>query len=111
MNINDLADEVHRNAEKHGFHGTTNFDEYLANMCNNLHGEVTELWDAHRSDKLYAFCDKAPKCNLTCVEEELADIVIRTLDLARQLGVNIEQAVLAKHEYNKTRPFKHGRKN
>jgi NTP pyrophosphatase (non-canonical NTP hydrolase) len=44
------------------------------------------------------------------IPSELADIVIRVLDIAARKGIDIEKAILEKHEYNKTRPYKHGGK-
>lgn len=41
---------------------------------------------------------------------ELADAVIRIGDLAHLVGGDLEAAVAEKHEYNRTRPYKHGRK-
>ena len=82
-----------------------------------MHAEITELWDAFRSDTQYQLCDKAAKMQdlgltpLDCTEEELADIIIRALDVSQRLGVNIVEALNSKHEYNKTRPYKHGKKN
>lgn len=46
----------------------------------------------------------------TAVEEELADAVIRIADLCGARGWRLGAAVAAKHAYNKTREFKHGRK-
>jgi NTP pyrophosphatase (non-canonical NTP hydrolase) len=40
---------------------------------------------------------------------ELADAIIRLLDLARSLGIDISQEVALKMAYNETRPHKHGR--
>lgn len=40
---------------------------------------------------------------------ELADAIIRILDLAGACGVDIEALVEEKHNYNK-RPFRHGNK-
>lgn len=40
---------------------------------------------------------------------ELADIIIRTLDMAGAYGIDIERAVREKIVYNATRPAKHGR--
>ena len=84
--------------------------------CNNIHNEVSELHEAWRNNKLNKLCDKSKKMiklgikPLTCAEEELADIVIRALDNSRQYGIDIESAILRKHEYNKYRPFRHGGK-
>ena len=41
---------------------------------------------------------------------ELADIMIRILDLCSALGLDIEKAIEMKHKYNKTRPYRHGGK-
>ena len=116
--LNEIADAVHENAKAKGFH---DFNEpesvFIANQCNNLHGEVTELWDAYRAGNENMPCDKSPKMMalgitpLNCNEEELADIIIRALDISRRLNIDILEAIISKHEFNKTRPFKHGKKN
>ena len=41
---------------------------------------------------------------------ELADIVIRCFDMADAFGIDLEAAILEKHEFNKTRPYLHGKK-
>ena len=41
---------------------------------------------------------------------ELADIMIRTLDLCGALDLDIEEVIRVKHEYNKTRSHRHGGK-
>lgn len=41
---------------------------------------------------------------------ELADAIIRILDLSEWLGIDMEALVQQKHEYNKTRPWRHGSK-
>lgn len=115
--LNELADAVHENAIDHGFHPVESIPIFIANQCNNLHGEVTELWDAFRAGKEEETCDKGEKLlelNLrvmTCQEEELADIIIRALDVSRRLQIPIVECINAKHEYNKTRPYRHGKKN
>jgi hypothetical protein len=108
---------VHENAKNKGFHPRQDTRDFMANQCNNLHGEVSELWDAWRAGKEFHPCDKAEKMTalnlypLNCTEEELADVIIRALDLSARLGIDIDRAVLAKHEYNKTRPILHGKLN
>lgn len=42
--------------------------------------------------------------------EELADIIIRTLDLAAHFGINIEQEMVNKMLVNEQRPKMHGKK-
>lgn len=115
--INEVADAVHLLAWKAGWHSNDeNEDAFVERMCNNLHDEVSELHEAWRNNELREPCDKAGKMAeagllpLTCLEEELADIVIRVFDNARKLGVDIRSAIERKHKFNKTRSFRHGGK-
>ena len=117
-NLDNIADMVHQNAVEKGFHDPEETElAFMANQCNNIHAEVTELWDAYRAGIEGDFCDKAVKMielnlqPLTQKEEELADIIIRALDVSRHLRIDIVGAINAKHAYNKTRPHKHGKKN
>lgn len=42
------------------------------------------------------------------IKEELADIIIRALDMAAYWGYDIDKAVKDKMEKNKSRPYRHG---
>jgi NTP pyrophosphatase (non-canonical NTP hydrolase) len=44
------------------------------------------------------------------IPAELADCIIRILDYCGKEGIDIEEAVKIKHQYNKTRPYRHGGK-
>lgn len=115
--LNEIADAVHANAREKGFHddGLTN-EQFLERHCMLLVGEVAELHEALRKGEASMPCDKAEKMfnagmpPLTCAEEELADVIIRALDISRRLGINIHGAIQAKHAYNTTRPHMHGKK-
>ena len=63
-----------------------------------IHTEVSEAIEAVRIEDEYNFVD------------ELADIVIRTLDLADILEIDIEQAILNKLEVVANREYRHGGK-
>ena len=41
---------------------------------------------------------------------ELADAVIRVMDYCQDVGIDLEEAIRLKNEYNKTRPYRHGNK-
>lgn len=109
MHIKHIAEAVHQNAKAKGFHPPgQSIGEYIKGTVANIHGEVSELWEAYRKGNLHKPCDKP--CGLTCAEEELADIVIRAFDTAERLEIDIEAAILKKHEYNVSRPHLHGGK-
>lgn len=63
-----------------------------------IHSEVTEALEAVRHNDRQNFT------------EELADIVIRILDLAGGMGINIDQAVVDKMNANAKRSHRHGGK-
>jgi NTP pyrophosphatase (non-canonical NTP hydrolase) len=111
------AEAVHTLAKSKGWHDPPQTeDAFVERICNNLHDEVSELHEAWRNGKLHSDCDKADKMiaaglgTMTYLEEELADIIIRTLDNAVELGVDIERAVERKHAFNATREQRHGGK-
>uniref|UniRef100_A0A6M3JD44 Uncharacterized protein n=1 Tax=viral metagenome TaxID=1070528 RepID=A0A6M3JD44_9ZZZZ len=111
------AQEVHALAVKKGWYDDPqDEDAFVERMCNNLHDEVSELHEAWRNGNLRNPCNKTVKMialrlkPLSCLEEELADIIIRTFDNAFHLGVDIEKAVETKHAYNRSRPPRHGGK-
>lgn len=43
-------------------------------------------------------------------EIEIADVIIRTLDLCGGLKINIDNVIKQKMKYNFTRPYRHGNK-
>lgn len=112
--LNELADHVYETAKSKGFHDDP---VPLSVSTANLHSEVSEMWEAFRNNSLHSFCDKSEKMKalglnpLTNLEEELADIVIRALDTARENGVDIGNAVRVKDAYNAKREFRNGGKS
>lgn len=55
-----------------------------------------------------AHLDSGEKCD--CRAAELADVIIRVLDYCAYAGIDIENVLEVKHEYNKSRPYRHGGK-
>ena len=115
--LNEIADAVHQLAWEKGWHSEKeNEDTFIERACNNLHDEISELHEAWRNNMLRSPCDKSEnmiKCGiepLSCIEEELADIVIRVLDNCRKLKIDIQSAIERKHKYNTTRSQRHGGK-
>lgn len=90
--------------------------ERIAVYLINIQGEVSEAWESYRAGTLHSPCDKSEKMRamglraLTCLEEELADVVIRCFDVAEAYGLDLQSAMEIKHAYNGTRAPKHGGK-
>ena len=99
-----------------------------------LHSEVTEAFEAYRNgepDLWYEYPHGSgidPEYGKTRVAvhnletdvthlgkpqgiaSELADVLIRVLDMAEEKRIPLLQAIFDKHAYNQTRPWKHGNK-
>lgn len=105
MTINEWAEEIHRNAIEHGWwEGNRSFAEIVA-LC---HSELSEALEECRAgkDNLYYSHDGKPEG----MAIEMIDCIIRILDWLKREDIDVEKALELKHEYNKTRPYKHGKK-
>ncbi len=110
MQLNQLRDTIHELAKEKGWYDQPETEgQFIARFVANTHGELSELWEAHRKGQLNQPCDK--DADLTCIEEEMADIIIRTLDACGRLGVDVDRAVTLKHIFNTSRPYRHGNKS
>ena len=114
--MNNIRDMVHGLAKEKGWHDFEETDlQYLSRAIVNIHAELSELWEAARKGELNSPCDKDAFVfdpdvrQLTCLEEEVADVLIRALDLAGRFNIDVDEVVRAKHSYNKTRPHRHGK--
>lgn len=96
VEIRYFAKKAHENAKEKGFWegDERNFLEALMLIVS----EAGECCEAFRKDKQ----DK--------IGEELADIMIRVADLSEGLGIDIQDEITKKMEFNRTRPYKHNRK-
>jgi NTP pyrophosphatase (non-canonical NTP hydrolase) len=87
--LEELRDAIHQNAVDHGWwpeefaEESRDLDEVLALMVS----EVSELLEAYRHGTLDAECGKTGLA-LTNLEEELADVAIRLLDLCGHRGIS-----------------------
>lgn len=101
-----LSQDVHHLAKSNGF-WEDGVERNNGEMLALVHSEISEALEALRKDP-DAPDEKVPDFNK--VETELADAVIRIMDLAAARGWRVAQAMEAKHAFNKTRPYKHGKK-
>lgn len=110
--MNDLIEKIHKNAVNKGFwEGENNVGEKLMLIVSEL-GEALE---AHRMEK-YCEIDEVTSNEQFVLsvkdtfEDELADAVIRILDLCGGLDIDLEWHVQEKMKYNESRERLHGKK-
>ena len=132
MNINELAKEVHENAVAHGWWEKP---PTLPEALCLIHAELSEALEEYREGnpliygtcalaaedcKFSGVCDRVGRpgegegidgpCKPEGIAVELADAILRTLDLMAALGVDVDAVVMAKHKYNLGREYRHGGK-
>ncbi|MDD5432958.1 MAG: hypothetical protein PHO70_08285 [Candidatus Omnitrophica bacterium] len=95
-NISELIEICHKIAKEKGWwENERNEGELIALM----HSELSEALEAMRNHGKKEY-----------IAEELADCCIRIFDYCGAREINLEDALIKKIEYNKTRPYRHGKK-
>lgn len=97
------AEVAYRIAKQKCFHKQKTDDAVRIAL---IHSELSEALEALRHGNPPD--DKIP--NFTGLEAELADTVIRVMDMAHAGGHRVAEAIVAKMNYNYGRPTMHGGK-
>ena len=101
--LDEMADHLHQVATEKGFWPEVVDDIFITKQLMMVVSEAVEVMEAIRKDK-----GKAE------VADEMADIIIRTLDLYAGLvendytDISLDQALENKVNFNKERPERHG---
>jgi NTP pyrophosphatase (non-canonical NTP hydrolase) len=102
-----MKDEAGSTAKRHGFREGYEVDDEKSFGLKNalMHSELSEALEAARRGNPMSV--KIPPCSH--ISEEFADCVIRIMDEADRLGLDVARAIVLKMAFNDKREYKHGK--
>jgi NTP pyrophosphatase (non-canonical NTP hydrolase) len=109
--INDLIKESYQIEISKGWQApgeTRPIPELIALIHSELSEALEEYRNGHNPREIYYDPSKPDKPE--GVPIEIADVMIRVFGLCGQYGIDLEEAIEIKTNYNKTRPVRHGGK-
>jgi NTP pyrophosphatase (non-canonical NTP hydrolase) len=120
MTVNGLAKRAYDIAKEKGWHEHPN---PLPEVFMKMVTEISEAMEEFRNNKPHFYVMKDGKPEVMPPEfylprdgkpegilTELADCVIRIMDTCGEMGWDLENAIIAKMDFNQTREYKHGGK-
>lgn len=101
--FNEWAKEIHNNAVVHGWWDEPrSFAEVVA-LC---HSELSEALEEDRQGNPIVYVKNGKPEGIAT---EMIDCLIRILDWCGYAKVDVDEILTTKHEFNKSRPYKHGK--
>jgi hypothetical protein len=107
MTLNELAENVHFAAVEKGW---WDGERPMGDVIANIHSELSEAWEFYRSGMSLTEVHYTGNNKPDGFAIELADTIIRILDLSARLGLDMDALVAEKMDYNQSRPHRHGGK-
>ncbi len=110
--LQQIAQEIHENALEHGWwdKGERNVGELFMLCVSELAEAFEEYRNGKKMDEVYYSKDTQGINKPEGIPSEIADVIIRLLDICGFYNINIGEMVMEKHLYNKSRPYRHGNK-
>jgi len=110
MNLSEMQKEVHACAVQKGWWEGGPARANLFEKAALFHSEISEWVEDLRVGLEPKSMRKDRTGKPVGPAIEMADIIIRLLDVAEAFGVDLEAAIRIKMDYNWTRPHRHGGK-